>query len=102
MYAIRSYYASLRERHWVWLQDNFPAIVARIPAQWRRYLPRMAEGFCSVDKADELRALFEKYGDLTAGYKRSLNQTEEKIGLCIALREQGRKFAGAASAPHAH
>jgi alanyl aminopeptidase len=57
----------------------------------------MADIFCGEDKLNELRKLFDEHGDLVAGYQRSLNQTEEQIGLCIALRDKGKKLANAMS-----
>lgn len=84
---------ALRDQHWAWVRENFPAIVDRVPAQWRRYTPGMARVFCTQDKLTELENLFDEYGGLVAGHKRSLDQTEEQIRLCIALEEQGRKLA---------
>jgi alanyl aminopeptidase len=88
---------TLRDQHWTWFRENFPAVVDKIPAQWRRFTPGMADIFCGEDKLNELRKLFDEHGDLVAGYQRSLNQTEEQIGLCIALRDKGKKLANAMS-----
>ena len=44
----------VRDQHWAWTRDNFPAIVDRIPTQWRRYTPGMARPFCERDKLTEL------------------------------------------------
>jgi len=85
----------IREQHWAWIQENFPAIVDKIPTQWRRYTPGMARTFCEQDKLTELKNLFDEHADLVPGYKRSLDQTEEEISLCIAQREQGKKLASA-------
>jgi alanyl aminopeptidase len=89
---------ALRDQHWSWLRENIPAVIDKIPAQWRRSLPGMAGVFCDQKKLDELSALFDEHGDLTPGYQRSLNQTVEQIQLCIALQNQGKKLANAMSA----
>jgi alanyl aminopeptidase len=89
---------ALRDQHWIWLRENFPAVVDKIPAQWRRSMPSMANVFCDQNKLGELRKLFDEHGELVAGYRRSLNQTEEQIRLCIALRGQGKKLANAMNA----
>ncbi len=85
----------LRDQHWIWIRENFPAIVDRIPSQWRRYTPSMARTFCEQDKLTELKKLYDKYADLVPGYQRSLDQTEEQILLCIALHDKGKKLARA-------
>lgn len=77
---------ALREQHWEWYQANLPAILDKIPEQWRRRTPRVAADFCSSEKIGELEALFELYGDQAPGYELALKQTRETIGLCQALR----------------
>ena len=89
---------ALRDQHWDWFRARFPAIVDRIPAQWQRFTPGMAAGFCDDDKLDELRELFEQHGELVAGHRRGLEQATEQIGLCIALKDQGTALASAISA----
>ena len=86
---------ALSGQHWIWFRENFAAIVDRLPAQNRRFTPGMADTFCDREKLGELHRLFDEYGDLVPGYQRSLSQTEERIGLCIALRDRGKKLAAA-------
>ena len=85
----------LRDQHWTWIRENFPAIVDKIPTQWRRYTPGMARRFCEQDKLTELKKLYDEYANLVPGYQRSLDQTEEQILLCIALRDKGKSLASA-------
>ena len=85
----------LRDQHWTWIRENFPAIVDKIPTQWRRYTPGMARRFCEQDKLTELEKLYDEYANLVPGYQRSLDQTEEQILLCIALRDKGKSLASA-------
>ena len=80
---------ALRDSHWVWVRENFPAIVAKMPAQRRPMAPMLGERFCSNDRLDEVRQLFAEHGELTPGYESKLAQVEETIGLCIALRQRG-------------
>lgn len=83
---------ALRETHWAWVRENFESVVAKVPAQRRHMTPALGERFCDPGRLDELRALFAEHGDLTPGYETKLAQTEETIGLCIALRERGEAF----------
>jgi len=85
---------ALRAQNWQWLQQNFPAVLAKIPDQWRRATPSFASSFCSKDKLAEVQQLFQKYGDQAPGYQRSLSQTEEQIQLCMALRDKGVALIG--------
>jgi alanyl aminopeptidase len=89
---------ALRDRHWDWFRDRFPAIVDRVPAQWQRFTPGMATGFCDDDKLNELRELFEQHGERVAGHQRGLDQATEQIRLCIALRDRGIALASGISA----
>ena len=86
---------ALRSQHWAWLRGNFAAIVDRLPAQSRRFAPRMAAEFCGRSELAELKELFDTHGALIAGYQRNLDQTVELIELCIAQRGQGEKLAHA-------
>ncbi|MEM1401899.1 MAG: M1 family metallopeptidase [Pseudomonadota bacterium] len=80
-------------RNWTWVEDNFPAIVEKIPAQWRRRTPTLAVAFCDNEMRTRLSTLFEKYGDLAPGYRRALDQTDERIQLCDAQRGQSKALA---------
>lgn len=86
---------ALQEQHWQWLQQNFSAVIGKIPEQWRRQTPAFARAFCDADRLGEVRQLFADQGGLAPGYRRSLAQTEEQIQLCMALRERGRGLGGA-------
>lgn len=81
-----------RTIHWRWLVNNFPAVVEKIPAQWRRRTPAFASTFCSEESIAELQALYAKHGGLTPGYQRAFDQTEEQIQLCLALRDKGEEL----------
>jgi hypothetical protein len=85
---------ALQEQHWQWLVENFAAVINKIPEQFQRFTPRFGDSFCDTGQLEELRRLFETHGDLAIGYKRNLAQTEEKIQLCMSLRERGRALTG--------
>ncbi|MFT5692614.1 MAG: aminopeptidase N [Oceanicoccus sp.] len=78
---------SLQATHWSWVQDNLPAILEKIPAQWRRASPRLAGVFCEEKRIDELNDLFSVHGDKAPGNGLALAQTKESIMLCATLRK---------------
>lgn len=84
-----------REQNWQWLQREFPAVLEKIPGQWRRQTPAFARNFCDGDRLEEVQALFRQHGKLAPGYQRSLAQTEEQIQLCMALKEKGEGLVAA-------
>ncbi|MFV8781000.1 M1 family aminopeptidase [Microbulbifer sp. SA54] len=81
---------TLQAKNWDWLRDNFSAVVAKIPEQWRRNTPRFAAGFCDLGSLKEVQMLFTQQKKLVPGYERALAQTDESINLCMALQEQGQ------------
>ncbi len=75
-----------REAMWTYLEDNFPAFLNAIPAQWKRRTPRLGSYFCDAEGLDALNALFAEYGDLAEGHERELSLAREKIQLCMARK----------------
>ena len=84
----------LQARNWQWLQDNFAAVVAKIPEQWRRNTPRFASNFCDQQSLEQVQLLFTQQQEMVPGYQRALDQTEEGINLCMALKEKGQELVG--------
>jgi len=82
-----------REPYWRWIVAHFEAVTQKIPAQWRRNLPRLAQNFCSEKGVKAVQTLFAERGALTPGYPRALDQTVEHIRLCIALAPAGAQLA---------
>ncbi|WP_231758686.1 M1 family metallopeptidase [Microbulbifer elongatus] len=80
----------LQARNWQWLRDNFAAVVAKIPEQWRRNTPRFGANFCDQPSLQQIQLLFTQQQKLVPGYQRALAQTEEGINLCLALKENGQ------------
>jgi alanyl aminopeptidase len=85
----------VQESNWRWLVQNFPAVTAKIPGQWRRRTPALAGAFCSREGLAELQLLFKRHAELVPGYHRSYDQTTERLRLCIALRPRGEALAAA-------
>jgi len=84
----------LQARNWQWLRDNFAAVVGKIPEQWRRNTPRFAANFCDQQSLEQVQMLFTQQQKLVPGYQRALDQTEEGINLCMALKEKGQGLVG--------
>ncbi|MGF1454408.1 MAG: M1 family metallopeptidase [Alphaproteobacteria bacterium] len=76
-----------REETWAWLKINIDAVTAAIPAQWRRRLPTLTDGFCDPARSDEIEAFFDAHAQAVPGYKRQLSQTLERLALCAARRD---------------
>nr|WP_010133326.1 M1 family metallopeptidase [Microbulbifer agarilyticus] len=87
--------SELQTRNWQWLQENFPAVVEKIPGQWRRNTPRFSASFCDPQSLQEVQLLFADNKQLIPGFQRALAQTEERISLCIAQKEKGTELIGA-------
>lgn len=85
-----------RAATWEWVQANYAEFVSSIPAQWPRRTPGLGSGFCTVEEAGELEAMFERVGDMAPGHERALAQTMENIGLCAALKETQKEGLEAA------
>ena len=55
--------------------------------------------FCSTEGANEMKAFFESKAELIPGYEQALDQTLERIDLCVAAKSaQGEKLAEALAA----
>ncbi|MEM6956159.1 MAG: M1 family aminopeptidase, partial [Myxococcota bacterium] len=80
-----------------WLQNNFDAVLARLPPGYAGYLPTLMGSACSEDEAAQALAFFEpRVGELPGG-PRNAAQTAESIRLCVALRAaQGPQVAAVA------
>lgn len=76
----------VREDAWLWLQENFPEFLNRIPRQWPRRTPSLMNGFCDTSRIGELENLFKTYGAIAPGFEASLSQTRERIMLCSAVK----------------
>jgi aminopeptidase N len=84
-----------RDAYWHWIVSNFEAVTQKIPTQWRRNTPRLAQRFCSEEGIAAVQALYAQHGELTPGYQRALDQTVENLQLCVALAPQAVGLASA-------
>ncbi len=88
-----------REAWWTWLQENFDAVVARLPSLYRSSFPNVGGSFCTPDRKAEFTALIEENAEAIPGYERSLAKAQESIELCIALKDaKAEEFAKAIKA----
>ena len=84
-----------RNAYWPWIVSNFEAITQKIPDQWRRNTPRLAQYFCSQQGIAAVEKLYAEQGQFTPGYQRALDQTVESLQLCVALAPQGLQLVSA-------
>jgi alanyl aminopeptidase len=84
-----------RNAYWPWIVSNFEAMTRKIPDQWRRNTPRLAQHFCSQEGIAAVQKLYAEQGQLTPGYQRALDQTVESLQLCVALAPQGGQLVSA-------
>ncbi|RLQ22641.1 M1 family peptidase [Seongchinamella sediminis] len=72
---------------WQWMQENFDAVIARIPTWQKGQTPHYFDSFCSEEDAASVEAVFSP---LIADYEsgpRYLAKSLEKIRLCAAYVE---------------
>lgn len=79
-----------REAMWQWAQDdaNLQALLDRIPTWRKGSIVAVGAGFCSVERAERLEAMFEDRVQDLEGGPRALAQTLERIRLCAALKNE--------------
>ncbi len=81
------YTDELRDDAWVWFQENFEGVKARIPGFSQSQITSFAGDYCTLAKRDEIKTFFEPRIKTIAGGARSLAQTLETIELCVAKVE---------------
>jgi alanyl aminopeptidase len=75
------------ERNWPWFAANIDALLDKAPTFERRELISFGQSYCSAARADALTALFEPRLARIEGGRRVLDQTVERIRLCVAFRD---------------
>ncbi len=70
-----------------WLEANFDAFVAKMPAGWRAGAGGLVSVYCDMDKANEIKAFVESKADLIPGYELAMAQNMESVALCAAKKE---------------
>ncbi len=76
-----------RDAAWAWLVEHYDEVSARMGPAYSGYLPFAATGFCSAERAAEVRAFFTPRMAATQGGPRNLEAAVESIELCAARRE---------------
>jgi alanyl aminopeptidase len=76
--------AATREATWKWMKDHFEALSKRMSKGHVAYLPYLADGFCSENKASEVKSFFEGKIEEYPGGPRNLRSALETIRLCAA------------------
>lgn len=75
-----------RETAWLWLRQNFDAVLERVP-DWRRgKLAQAGENFCDDGHRAEVASFFKPKEKELSGAPRALANTLESIDLCMAKR----------------
>jgi alanyl aminopeptidase len=82
-----------RDAAWTWLQANYAALRARMGPEYSGYLPLLTAGFCTHERAEEVRAFFAPRMAETSGGPRNLDSAVEEIELCAARAEAQRESA---------
>ena len=80
-----------RSANWDWVRDNYKRLVEAIPAWHAGELPGLAKGFCSSERALEVKEFFEPRIDQLQGGPRNLAQALEAIRICAAVSERQRQ-----------
>ena len=88
------------ESVWAFVQANWDALLARMPARQHGYLlPRAGRAFCDQDLRDELEA-FAATADVDIQPRR-MDQTRDRIANCIEMKtlhqEKLSEYLGATS-----
>ena len=81
---------SQRRATFDWFVANQPAFTARISTFAHRFLPRLANGFCTTAERDEVQEFFAPLAAELHGIDRALGEAVEAIELCVALRDAKR------------
>ncbi|MDQ3035095.1 MAG: ERAP1-like C-terminal domain-containing protein [Myxococcota bacterium] len=82
-----------REPGWAWIQGHYDALAQRMGPGYSGYLPYATSGFCSAERANEVRAFFAPRMEATQGGPRNLESAVESIELCAARAEAQRESA---------
>jgi cytosol alanyl aminopeptidase len=89
----------IRRLRWEFVQQNFDALIARLPAeggfQLGARLPDVGNVFCSEDDARELEQFFGERVKRFNGGEQSLAETLEGVRLCSALKSAQQESVSA-------
>ncbi|MFQ5534332.1 MAG: M1 family metallopeptidase [Sphingomonadales bacterium] len=100
IFFVQSGIAENRDALWAWTQENFNAVLDRVPAWRQGGLANVGSGFCSAGKRAEINGFFAPRADDLEGGPRALAQTLEQIELCTALVDRQRGAVAGYFASH--
>jgi len=72
----------------VWFEGNHAAAMSRMPAGYRWAVPLYFASLCDTGHADDLRRIFDHYGNSVPGILTGLRQALEQVAICRAYRER--------------
>jgi alanyl aminopeptidase len=77
-----------------WVKSNFKLVGMLIPKKYLSQSPLIANGFCSKEMQQDVKAFFAPKADEIPGLERNLSKTLERIEICstIALRQSDGQF----------
>ena len=75
-----------RDTATLYVRDNWARLMDFFPGPTRPFMVRMFEGYCGAGDAAMVEAFFRPKLEAMGGGELELAQTEERIGLCSALR----------------
>jgi alanyl aminopeptidase len=78
---------AMRDRTWKALQGDYEALMPKLEAMFRGYMPFIANGFCDEEHAKEVDDFFRSRLDKYPETKRPLDHALEKIHNCVALKQ---------------
>ncbi len=76
-----------RELAYVFVKQNWDALIARFPADWGAFMPFVAGSFCDAQHRQDAEAFFEGRSTKYKGGPRTLAETLEGIDVCIAYKK---------------
>ncbi len=82
-----------RDAAFDYLRANYAAVSKRIPKQLTPFLPFLAAGFCTEDRAEQIEALFGPAADQHAQSRRILDLALRQVRQCDTFRAHHQKGA---------
>ena len=87
MLNILMYNPKTRDDTWLWIQQNFAALLQRFPDTGAGKLIEATGGFCTLEKHHQVKSFFQDRLDHIPGGKKILTNALERIDQCVAYRK---------------
>ena len=82
-----------------WLNENFDAVIEKIPDNRRPFLPQITGGYCSAETLEQTIAF---YSDRDESFKISLAKAEEDSRNCLGLKNRQKEALQSFFAAYRH